>query len=290
MVREVSTIQGFKCLRCGEEIVVKVPRAVAGSEEGRELALSEYRVLCELQTIFPQDDQFGTLVPLGYLEFDGYGAMITRKFNGVDLIRHASGLPEARKSALFGAAGVLLRKLHDSCPRGYQRRSLGEKDKVAYLANTYGAELRSGQATRTLCDRFAQEAARFGTLQLRATWAHGDFKPENVLCDGHKYLILDTRLDGYGVFVYDLASFLNHLLIAGQSYRGSGIRHGYQRAEEEFLAGYGGVNQQELAALRWAQLYFILHYWGRYRQRGPLPGIYANWRIGPLAQKLAAQL
>ena len=290
MVRVASTIQGFRCRRCGEEIVVKVTRTAACSEAGGQLAQKEYRVLCELQRDFPQDDQFGTLVPLGYLEFDGYGAMITRKFNGVDLVRHVSKLELDRTRGIFRPAGLLLRKLHDSCPRGYQPQSLGVKDKVAYLGQTYGAEFRDNLAMRTMLDQLAEEATRISTVQLHATWSHGDFKPENVLCDGHKYLILDTQLESYGAFVYDLASFLDHLLIAGQRIRGSGIRHQYRQAEEEFLAGYGDVNQQEQAALHWAQLYFMLCYWGRYQQRSPLAAIYANWRIRPLAQKLAAQL
>ncbi len=290
MVRQTSTIQGFRCRRCREGIVAKVPRTVAGFEIGRQLAQTEYQVLCELQRAFPQDNQFGTLIPLGYMEFDEYGVMITRKFDGVDLVRHAFRLNTVRAQGLFRPAGHLLRKLHDSCPRGYQSQSLGVADKVAYLTERYGNELRGDPATRIMLDQLDEDAARISGFRLRATWGHGDFKSENILYDGHKYLILDTQLKGYVACVYDLASFLDHLLLAGQGVRGAGIRHHYQLAEEAFLAGYGDVDQHELAALRWAQLYFMLCYWGRYRQRGGLSGIYANWRIRPLAQTLAAQL
>ena len=284
-----STIQAFGCRRCGEEVVVKVPRATSASENGEQPAQKEYRVLCELQRTFPQDNQFGTLTPLGYFELDGYGAIITKKFVGVDLVRYTSGLADDRRHGLFRPAGILLRKLHDSCPRGYEPESLGVEGKVDYLARSYGGELRADPAARTLIERFEQESARVSALVLRATWSHGDFKPENVLCDGHKYLILDTELDGYAAFVYDIASFLDHLLIAGGA-KNSGIKHCYQQAEDDFLAGYGGLTEQELVALRWAQLYFMLHYWGRYRRRGPLSAMYANWKIRPLVQKVAAKL
>ena len=290
MVRDESTIQEFQCGRCHEEIVAKVPRAEPRSRRGVEAAEKEYLVLRELLTVFPQDDRFGTLDPLGYLEFDGCAAMITRKFNGVSLIRHASTLSTHGLGGLFRPAGVLLRKLHDSCPRDFQPQLLGVEDKIAYLARTYAADFRRDRSMRTIYDQLVREAAPISGFHLRATWSHGDFKPENVLCDGHKYVILDTQLEGHGAFVYDLASFLSHLLITGQSAKRSDIRRGYQQAEEEFLEGYGGINRQELAALRWAQLYFMLHYWGRYRQRGLLQGIYANLRIRPLAQKLVGQL
>lgn len=290
MVREASTIQGFRCRSCAEEIVVKVPRSTSSSADDGQLAQKEYRVLYELQRTFPQDDQLGTLEPLGYLELDGYGVMITKKFEGVDLFRYASKLTGDRVGGLFRPAGRLLRKLHDSCPSGYKPQLLGVDGKVEYLAQTYGAELRSDPATRVICDQFEKAGARIATLPLRATWSHGDFKPENVLCDGHKYIVLDTELGVCGAFVYDLASFLAHLLLASYNSKRSGLWHRYAQAEEEFLDGYGGVNQPELAALRWAQLYFMLCYWGRYRQRGPFSRIYANWRIRPLIQKLAAQL
>lgn len=289
MIREASTIQGFGCRRCREEIVVKTTRTAACATRGEQLAREEYRVLCELQAVFPQDDEFGTLLPLGYLELEGYGAMITRKFDGVDLVRHAFRLSGSRKRGLFRPAGLLLRRLHDSCPKGYRPQTLRVEDKVAYLARTYGARLRSDRATCNICDQLVEEATRISAVQLRATWSHGDFKPENVLCDGHKYMILDTQLGACGVFVYDLASFLNHLLLASPGFMRSGIGD-YQQVEEEFLKGYGVLNGQELNALRWAQLYFMLCYWGRYRQRGPLSGIYANWRIRPIVKKLAAQL
>lgn len=290
MVREASTIQGFRCLRCGEEVVVKVPRMKSGSGADMQLAHKEYEVLCQLQTAFPQDDQFGTLVPLGYLELDGGGAMITRKFDGVDLARRASGLGPDGARKLFRPVGLLLRKLHDSCPKGYQSRGLGVGDKIEHLERTYGVQLSRDRIMRCICDRLVQEAERIDGFPLRATWSHGDFKPENVLCDGDRYLVLDTQLENYGAFVYDLASFLDHLLIGGNGISGSHIRHCYQQAEEGLLAGYGGVTQQELRALRWTQLYFMLCYWGRYRSRGVVRGIYANRRIRPIAQNLATQL
>ncbi len=77
---------------------------------------------------------------------------------------------------------------------------------------------------RSIFDQLEEEAERVDAFPLRATWSHGDFKPENVLCDGHKYVILDTQLEGSAAFVYDLASFLDHLLLAGQRVRGSGVR------------------------------------------------------------------
>lgn len=289
-VRLGSTIQGFQCRHCSEEIVVKVPRAVLASESGELLARDEYQALCDLQTAFPQDDRFGTLVPLGYLEEDGQCAIITRKFHGVDMLRYASRRSANQTKTLFRDAGVLLRKLHDCCPRGYEAKLLGVCEKVDFLTQTHGAELRRDAAMQRICGQFKEEAERLSALSLRATWGHGDFKPENILCGGHKYIILDTRLGNYGAFVYDLASFLNHLLIASRSSGIRAIHLRYDQAKEEFLAGYGGLNHEERGSLRWAQLYFMLCSWGRYRQRSPLAAIYANWKRRPLVQELAAQL
>lgn len=83
---------------------------------------------------------------------------------------------------------------------------------------------------------------------LRAIWSHGDSKPQNIPWDGHKYVFLDTLQSDYGAFLYDLVSFLAHLLLAGYGSRCSGIRYCYQRAKEEFLARYVSVSQQVLVA------------------------------------------
>lgn len=269
---------------------MKVTQTPAHSPPNHQLAQEEYRVLCNLQTNFPQDDRFGTLTPLDYFESESLGLMITRKFDGVDLVRHASRLDASETRGLFHPVGLLLRRLHDSCPAGYGLRTLGLEGKLAYLEETYGAELARDPAVSNIHSQLKQKVARVDALPLRATWSHGDFKPENVLCNGDKYLILDTQLGVSAAFVYDLASFLDHVLLDHPICRRPVLWRRYEEAEEEFLAGYGGLDEQELAALRWVQLYFMLCYWGRYRQRGFFSKKFATWRIRPLVEKLAAKL
>lgn len=288
--RANSTIYRLKCGRCGEEIVAKVPRSGSNPDGARLQARKEYRTLCELQFTFPQSAEYGTLTPLGYLEPDALGVMITRLFNGENLIRQARVLGFTRPSGVFYSAGVWLRKLHDSCPRGYQFRTLDVEGKIGYLERRYGAVWARHGKLHVICERFKERAANIKSIPVRTTWSHGDFKPENVLCDGHKYVALDMQLENYGAFVYDLASFLNHLHLASLGIPGYWIRRDYPQAEKDFLAGYGGLGEQEMSALRWAQLYFALCYFGAYQQRSPIAAIYANWKMRPLANKLAAQL
>lgn len=290
MIRDESIIQNFRCRRCHEEVVAKAPRSRGDSKTSKDLATREYLVLRELLTTFPQDDCFGTLTPLACVESEDGAALITQKFDGVDLVQYASRGTAHREVGLCRSAGILLRKLHDSCLRGYERQPLGVQAKLLFLAKTYADDLRRDASMRTLFDALERHGVSLSALRLTTTWSHGDFKPENVLFGGHKFVIMDTTLEGTGPAVYDVASFLNHLLISGKRNTVCKLCGGYQQAEQEFLDGYGGVGEEELTALRWAQLYFMLHYWGRYRKRGALGVTYAKWKIKPIAQNVATWL
>ena len=289
-VRTNSTLQRFRCASCGERVVVKLASLRTREASGRRELEKEYQTLRKLQGMFSPDGRYGTLLAMGYMEFDGYAAMITRLFRGEDLIRCARSADSDELDRMFHCAGALLRTLHDACPDGYQTRTLDVESKLAYLENTYGYLLnRNGRACSALaCLR--ERASVIGLLPLRWSWAHGDFKPENVLYDGRRIVLLDTKLDVRGAVVYDIASFLNHILIAGRGFGGGTLRKSDQCMEAAFLSGYGGLDAPETAALRWGQLYFMLCYLGRYGKRGIFSAVYANWWMGPLIDQLAARL
>src|SRR5690606_5836183 len=202
---------------------------------------------------------------------------------------HARTADAAALSMLFRRSGQLLRLIHDACPRTYPLRSLDVKQKLAYLAQNHGAALRRNRAALVAWRRLEECAPRVGAYKLRWAWGHGDFKPENVLYDGHTLAVFDTTMESYGAFVYDLASFLDHVWLAGFALSLPSRRRRFQELETAFLAGYGGLTSPEIAALRWTQLYFALCYFGRYSSRGMVSALYARWRISPLVKSLMTQ-
>ena len=267
--------------------MAKVGRGAGVHKDALAQSRREYEALCELQRVFPQDKRYGTLMPLDYLESAGNGIVITRYFRGDDLGRlrplDSSATREACRSA-----GIWLRKLHESGDSGTQRGVLGVADKLAYLASTYGGVLGADAETRKAWELLAQEAARAEMVAVRWVRLHGDFKPENMLCDGTKYVGLDIDWRNVGAAVYDLAPFLNHLRLVGRvmgRVRANGL---CELAEAEFMAGYGG--SVPVYALRWAQLYFALCYLGSHRAHGRLMAIYAHLRVRPLVLDLARRL
>lgn len=286
--RENSVIGTFACIQCHEQIVAKVPLIPGTSQPDRVHAQGEYHVLNELLRRFPQDENYGTLVPLGHV--DESGIIITRKFAGRDLKRYVTTSHGEVPKQLLHAAGQWLRKLHDACPRGYANLTPDTDSKAGYLEQTYGCALRGNHEISAIYAQLIQQAATVQATTLRASWSHGDYKPENVLYDGRKCVGIDTRLEHYSVFAYDLASFLNHVMMAGPNPAG---RHGqrfYACAREQVIAGYGDINAAEHRTILWAQLYFMLCYWGRYQTRKGLSPVYNHWRILPLLKLLSSQL
>ncbi|MGH9586441.1 MAG: phosphotransferase family protein [Acidobacteriaceae bacterium] len=287
LVRQYSSIHRMRCERCGERIVVKVVGGRYSSGYAREHARKEYEALCKLQSAFPQDKGYGTLVPLGHLEYAEQGIVITRHAPGEDLVRYVRTLDASGVQAACRSAGIWLKKLHESDVQN-QKRPLGAADKISFLADKYGAVLRGDPRTDAAYELFIQEGTRVDAMPVPAVRQHGDFKPDNMLCDGTKYVGLDIRWRSVGAAAYDLAPFLNHLWSDGRMVIGSRTRLLHDRAESAFLSGYGDVG--DMCALRWVQLYFALCYMGEYRQRGRLAASYANWKIWPLVRRLALQV
>jgi hypothetical protein len=285
-VRQYSSIHRLRCAHCGEQIVVKVVGGKYSSKAALVHARKEYEALCTLQTAFPQDERFGTLVPLGHFEHAGCGIVITRLAPGDDLIHYVRGADPDGAQVAWHSAGVWLKKLHQSDPQ-HRKRPLEAADKISTLAERYGSVLHADTETAAAYELFVREGSNVDAPAVDAVRQHGDFKPDNMLCDGAKYIGLDIRWRCIGAAVYDLAPFLNHLwLDLGMA--GSRKRQLYDAAESAFLSGYDGA--VDMRTLRWVQLYFALCYMGGYRRRGRLTAVYAGLKVGPLVRRLSAQL
>jgi hypothetical protein len=285
LVRQYSSIHRLRCEQCGDRIVAKVVGGRYSSEYARAHARKEYEALCKLQSVFPQDDKYGTLVPLGHLEYEEHGIVITRHTEGEDFVHYIRTLDTSGVLAACRSAGIWLKKLHESDVQDVEKH-LGAADKISFLDGTYGAVLHGDAKTKAAFELLIQEASRVDAMAVPAVRQHGDFKPDNMLCDGTRYVGLDIRWRSIGASIYDLAPFLNHLWFDGHMVIGSRTRRLYDSAESAFLSGYGYA-AIDMRALRWAQLYFALCYLGEYRQRGRLATSYASWKVWPLVQKLA---
>ena len=286
--RQNSIIHRLQCVQCGDQIVAKVVRGSElcdGHAQGH--LRREYETLGALQRRFPSDESYGTLEPLGYLEFSGSEILITRLFHGDDLTHYMKTLDVTGIAEAGRAAGIWLRRLHESGNSAVQMKDLGVADRLAYLAESYGAVLHGSAAMKAAYHCLEQEGSEIGGLTFRAVRLHGDFKPENMLCDGTRYVGLDVQWLTTGSSVYDLAPFLNHLWLTR---RRLGLRyeHHYDQVETGFLTGYEAAD--DIRTLRWAQLYFSLCQLGGYYQQGRLAASYASWKVRPLVRKLAEQL
>lgn len=284
--RQNSTINALQCSRCKERIAAKMPHENDAGGGSRRLVQREFQTLSLLETVFVQDDQNGTVLPLGWFE----GIMVTRWFVGPDLGHYARTLDAEKALDAYSCAGAWLRRLHDSNPEGYGCQVVDVVDKLDNLGGGYGRLLHGSRGARTSWEVLQHHAVNVGRGPVRSTWSHGDFKPENLLCDGHRYVGLDIHLQFNAPIVFDIASFLDHAWLSSQARASTNGLRDFRLLEQSFLHGYGELGEQEGLALHWAELYFALSYLGRSWQRGPLRSWYASRRLRPLVQILAQQL
>jgi hypothetical protein len=286
--RQNSSIHRLQCAQCGAQIVAKASRGRAPDSDDCAEVREEYETLCALQPVFAGCARYGTLEPLGFLEVANHGVMITGLFPGEELDRHARKLNATGVYATFRSAGVWLRKLHGAGGGCHVRQGLEVGKRIDYLEATYGSAFAADRKLRSACELFARVGRDADTLAIDGVRIHGDFKPSNMLCNATRYVGLDIQRTTTGAAVYDLAPFVNHLWLANLGGIGARARRRHELAETAFLAGFGDA--VDMRALRWAQLYFSLCYWGGYRQRGALDAVIARWKMLPLVEKTAAQL
>lgn len=285
-VRRNSTISELRCSTCNGRIAAKMPHANDLRGGSRRLIQREFQTLSLLQKVFAHDDQYGTILPLAWFD----GVMITRWFAGADLRRYLRTVDGKSSFEVYRCAGTWLRRLHDSSPDGVTFETFNVADKLDTLADRYSPMLNHAQGPTTEWDALKDRADAVAKQPVRVTWSHGDFKPDNMLCDGRRYVGLDIHLQFRAPVVLDIASFLDHAWLDGQGLLSARSRHQFWELEQSFLQGYGKLEEQDMIALRWAQLYFALSYVGRSWLRGPLRALHANVRVGPLVRVLAERL
>ncbi|WP_172419075.1 phosphotransferase [Candidatus Nitrosoglobus terrae] len=287
-MRDNSVINYLICSHCRKEVIIKVPFKEKLLEYDISQGLNEYLIQRKLETKYPQSHQFGTIIPFGYM--DKYGAIIMERIRGDDLKTYLLKSNHHLHTKALGCAGAWLRYLHNSCPRGYENQHIDVEARIQYLDYTYGNPLRRNKTAYSAFSYLKKESAKIKTISIPATWGHGDYKPENIIYDGVKYIGLDIQLKDYSVFVYDLASFLNHLIIMGQGIRYRRMKSCYSQLEKGFLEGYGNIGQADKYLLHWIQLYFMLCYWGRYQLQNRFFAAYANGYILPTLTDLQAKI
>jgi hypothetical protein len=286
--RQNSSIHRLQCAQCSAQIVAKASRGQPHPSDSYAGISEEYETLRTLQPAFAGCARYGTLEPLGFLAVADYGVMITRLFPGEKLEHHARKLNAGGVCETFRSAGVWLRKLHGAGGDCGFRHGLEVEKRIAYLEATYGSACDTDRKLRAACELLARVGRDIDTLAADGVRIHGDFKPSNMLCNATRYVGLDIQRKTMSAAVYDLAPFVDHLWLANLGGIGARARRRHELAETAFLAGFGGTG--DMRALRWAQLYFALCYWGGYRQRGALGAGIARWKILPLIEKTAAQL
>lgn len=248
----------------------------------------EYATLCELQTLFDGDPTYGIVTPLGLLAADGHTTMVMQWFAGAPVWRYARECADQELGAAFRHAGRWLRMFHEDARYRDPACRLDAGGHIDYLRTTYGDALQRRRSTRDALDLLLQGSARAGTCVAPGVGIHGDFKPDNLLCDGKRYVGLDVQPRMRRIALYDLATFANHLWLHGLGGYGRFADARHTLAEAAFLEGYGDVRDD--FALRWLQLYFALCQAGSYSRRGLWGAAFARFKIVPQIQRIMTML
>jgi len=162
----------------------------------------------------------------------------------------ASALGQPQTEAMYRAAGVALRRLHDAAPRGLIFDD-GRGD-LQSLMNRY-----LPRAAGVLPEPQIRQVARQARELLRGSFPgvvlrHADYTARNWLWDGTRLTVIDTEMARPGPAVLDVAKMSNNLSVQenGEALL-QAFQHGYGREwtpdEAQFLAAVRSLDALILA-------------------------------------------
>ena len=167
-----------------------------------------------------------------------------------------SATDDATAAALGTAAGNWLRRFHEAHP-------LPPRGSDFVAKASYVSSLRTpGGASPSLVDRAAaaleRTARAAASIELPASWIHGDMKSDNVLVDGDRVAGIDLHLVDENTVVYDLAPFVNHLHLLAASPRGLMYGKALYRMADAFVDAYSPSASRWRLPIAWLRAYLLL--------------------------------
>src|SRR5690606_3679740 len=200
-------------------------------------------------------------VPRPYGVDRARAVVVTEWVNGTamtDLLRSPRCSTAAAKQ-LASSAGVWLRRFHAA--HCVAPMALDIEHKLEQLESLLESPVGSRSDFRHGLDALRRRAPEAGAQVLPCSWLHGDFKPDNLLCDDGVIVGIDVRARNANSGLYDIAYFINHLhLLACQprSWRWAVASGAVQRA---FMSSYFADDDWPRLPLLWLRLYLLLAVW-----------------------------
>lgn len=248
--------------------------ANAASAEREFNALRRIRMAAALDRAIPAP------VPLALCRDQGVYAMSWA--GGISATQAILASADSEQATRLGmATGTWLRNFHSLHMLPRRCNDFDGKLRVMREARAR-MQRRDALVDRTI-DALAATAATATSVELPASWIHGDMKSDNLLVDGQHVVGLDLQLIDENTVVYDLAPFLNHLYLLAWSARGLVRRNELRLMSAHFLATYSAETAAWALPLAWLRAYLLVQIVASPSRAGRLRTRFARW---PVAREL----
>jgi len=256
---ENSDIYYAECGRFESPLAIKLCKVAATGRPDRAAASGQYRALERVASKMTSLE-YGVPRPIGLIE--NRGIVITEWIRGDSLTRILQRRGCDRETALdlVRRAGTWLRLFHSCHP--LQPGKLDVREKVAAIHATVREQGRRPRMVSDAVRLLEASSDRTGSIELRKSWLHGDYKTDNLLLAGRRMIGLDVHVKHESVVQYDVAAFLNRLQLTLLHPSALRLRRHGPVFEEGFLDESLRADAAPTALpLAWIRLYMILCSW-----------------------------
>lgn len=287
--RDNSNTLHAECRRCHTRVFVKQCLSPSARRPDSRRAQREFDALSivskHINRNGPSGRRFSVASPLGLLGADAI--VIQEYIDAVPLADAMRGADAARRTALVGGAAEWLKSFHAAKPS-----AAGPVNACAKLA-TVEQQWRPARKPDVMAalDALADSADTLNHSKLTRSWLHADFKADNLLVAGDRFFGVEPHAGFVNVVAYDLAPFLNNLLLGSQEFRQRSYRSDFERLEMHFVNTYWErPDPCERYSLAWLRLYHFLSMWHTARRGRPALAWLVNRRFRPHTAALTERL
>jgi len=250
-------------------------------------ARREFEALQKVHGAMGNEGRFG--VPVPYLLLQDEAGYLAQCIDGTTVDRYLL-LPSETRAArveVIRDAAAWLRRFHDAKSGSTGR--VDTEDQLLDLEHVLTRSLgRRDAAVIDAMDVLRRTSDRIGMLAVPTSWAHGDFKPANVMMAGERRVGIDVAGDLVNVVAFDLAYFLNALALAPMPWSGRHLRADFECFEAAFLESYGIEPESEIdAVIAWLRMSLLLSGWAK--RDGLAAGLWRRLRARDL-RRICARL
>jgi hypothetical protein len=237
---------------------LKACRNWTTGEPDASVARRQFSALVDVNRKLGSDGRYR--VPAPYAMFEDYACYLAAWIDGISM---SAALVSRRSEVSLRArivtlAGEWLRHFHTSKDAGAGYLDVGAQ-LPAFASLPRSPRVRQRRSSfNTAVTALRSAAPEIASIELSRSWAHGDYKPGNILLANNYVYAIDVAASEVNIVAFDIAQFLNDLSAIANDSRDAQLVRCLPVLESAFWNGYGEADPGLRRVVTWLRIALLM--------------------------------